>query len=87
MTQKVILSCYNIGGAWEGYLESYDLEYADGVGAAWLTRDPDKALRFDDAKAAMDAVMSSPKSKPVRDDGEPNRPLRAFTINIQTVGS
>lgn len=48
------------------------------------TANPAEALRFDDAKAAMELwrMVAAPPHH-MRPDGKPNRPLTAFTIVIE----
>jgi hypothetical protein len=63
----------------------YVVEY-DPDGVLELTRERDKARRFLRAGDAFDcwrAVASPPEH--VRPDGQPNRPLTAFTVKVQRV--
>jgi len=69
----------NINGC---YLKAYDLEYMDGRGTAEWTRNWRDAMQFDDDIAAFEAWRSSPRARPLRDDGKPNRPLTAFSITL-----
>lgn len=64
------------------WLKTYDLEAFGGRGHAIFTKDKAKALRFETKEAAWDCWRSISKTKPVRQDGKPNRPLTAFTITI-----
>ena len=64
-------------GAW---LESYDPEAHDGRGYATWTMRPRLAMRFITLAAAMECYRTIPKNKPTREDGRPNRPLTAFTV-------
>lgn len=66
-------------GAW---LESYDPEAFDGRGHVKWTTDPQKAARFPSQEAAWRAWHGSPRCKPVRADGRPNKPLTAYTMSI-----
>ena len=65
------------------YLKRYDPEAFDGQGDAEWTAKLADAIRFPDQVAAMRLWATQPKARPVRDyDGQPNRPLAAFTIEI-----
>lgn len=66
-----------------GYLKSYDPEAGDGRGAAVFTDLISEAMSFPSADAGWELWRSSPASRPLRPDGRPNRPLTAFTIEIQ----
>lgn len=76
------MSMGSVGGQ---YLASYDPEAHDGWGDAVFTNDIREALVFDNIGAAFEAWKSSPKSRPLRPDGQPNRPLSAFTITFEQV--
>lgn len=65
------------------YLANYDVDANGGRGNIRLTTDKKEALKFQSAQEAMDAWKSQSKLIPLRSDGEPNRPLTAFTIQIE----
>jgi len=65
------------------YLKSCDLEYAGGHGLATWTADKSEALAFGSYREAFEAWRAVPECCPLRDDGEPNRPLTAFTVEIE----
>lgn len=67
------------------FLESFDIEAHDGRGTADATGDVEKAYQFATAGAALEAWRAVPESRPTRDDGRPNRPLSAFTIEVLTI--
>ena len=67
------------------YLETYDPEAHEGRGFAQFTSDLAKAMKFDTHAQAFDLWKSTPRSRPTRPDGKPNRPLTAFTINFEEV--
>ena len=50
-----------------------------------LTNDDQAALRFKSVRDGLFYVMRQSKVKPLREDGLPNRPLRAFTIEFVEV--
>jgi hypothetical protein len=66
-----------------GWLESFDPEANDGRGFVQFRPDPASAMRFDTAADALAYLATSPASRPLRADGQPNRPLRAFAIEIR----
>lgn len=47
--------------------------------------DPAKAMRFDNAADALEFTMQRSTVCPFRPDGEENRPLRAFTVQIEAL--
>ena len=61
-------------------LASYDPDAHDGGGAATWTDDPDEAMHFEDAMSVLMFWRQQSKVRPLRDDGEPNRPLTTFTV-------
>ena len=69
----------NYGGM---YLARYEPEAYDGHGLAEWTEDPRKAIRFATAADAFSAWRATPITRPVRDDGAPNRPLSAYSIAV-----
>jgi hypothetical protein len=62
------------------YLADFDPEANGGRGMAWWTLDPGKAMRFVDAAAAHTCWMTVPVARPLREGGQANRPLTAFTV-------
>lgn len=67
----------------QAFVKAFDAEGNDGYGDIQLTADPARAYVYADFKAAMAAYMAVPSNRPLRDDGEPNRPMRAFTVAIE----
>ncbi len=65
-------------------LASFDPEGNDGYGKGEWTDDPGRAMRFPSIEAAHACWTAVPRSRPVRMDGQPNRPLTAVTIEIAT---
>lgn len=65
------------------YLKSYNPEDSDGRGSAVFTTKIEDAATFRTFGEAMDLYRSVPNCRPIRADGEPNRPLTAFTIMIE----
>lgn len=65
------------------YLESFDLEANNGWGDVKLTTDPAKAMRFDSLEVAMTTWRLESKTRPLRPDGRPNRPLTAYHATFE----
>lgn len=66
------------------YLKSYDPNGDEAAGLGAWTRDIAEAKLFDSRKAAIDEYMAIRTLDPVRRDGQPNRPLTAFTVEISS---
>jgi hypothetical protein len=64
------------------YLAYYDPEFADGVGAAGWVTNPVEAIAFEAASAGLDLWLTESKTRPTRWDGEPNKPLTAYTVEM-----
>jgi len=64
------------------YLKHYDPEAHEGRGFATWTDEEDQALEFADATEAFEFYNQVPPNRPVREDGQPNRPLTAFSVEI-----
>jgi hypothetical protein len=63
-------------------LRAYDPEAYEGRGAADWTRIPEDAMMFEAMSDAFILWRTIPQSRPVREDGAPNRPLTAFSVEI-----
>lgn len=74
---------YSGGQDVQAWLKSYDPDANDGQGEVNFTRDPALAMKFADTGAAMEQWMRVSKVRPTREDGKPNRPLSAFTIEVK----
>lgn len=64
------------------YLMYMDFEANNGTGQMCVTTDPERALGFDTAEEALEFWKTPSRTVPLRDDGRPNRPLTAFTVQI-----
>jgi hypothetical protein len=64
-------------GAW---LVEYNPDAHDGRGIAKWSRDPRRAMRFVDERAAFDCWLMQSTVRPIRGDGKPNRPLTCYTV-------
>lgn len=64
------------------YLQAFDFEYNNGTGFGSFTPEVEKAMRFDTAAEAMIFWRTQSRTRPVRPDGRPNRPLTALSIEV-----
>lgn len=64
------------------YLKSYDPDAFDGYGDCVFTDLPEDALAFSSFTDAQKYVNQVSKKRPLREDGQPNRPIAAFTIEM-----
>lgn len=69
------------GSEIEAWLESFDVDAHGGRGFASFTKEPEKAMRFDSAADVLEAWKTRSTVDPTRDDGQPNRPLTAYTMS------
>ena len=65
------------------YLKAFDFEYENGIGYGDFTDDPSEAMKFDSFRDAMEFWKTQSKVRPIRPDGEPNRPLTALSISLE----
>lgn len=90
-TGPFLLVCHGYASGAPGapvgrFLESYDVDAHGGRGSATWTDDPAKALGFVSPQAAMECWQQRSRVAPVRADGQPNRPLTAYTVSMQPAG-
>ena len=62
------------------YLQSADFDAHDGVGEVGFTPWPDLAMKFPDRGAAFTYWKTASTVRPVRYDGQVNRPLTAMNV-------
>lgn len=62
------------------FLQAFDVDAHDGQGSAAVVEDPMAAMKFDTQSDVLAAWQRESTVKPVRDDGRPNKPLSAYTI-------
>lgn len=67
------------------WVTAYDPNAHDGRGDSASSADPAKALRFDTLGEAWEFWRQPSTVRPVRPDGQPNRPLTAFTVSIEAL--
>jgi len=63
----------------------YDPDANDGLGDVLFTLNPKLALKFDTQTEAYEFWMQTSKVRPLRNDGLPNRPLTAFSVEIAPI--
>lgn len=66
------------------YLQHYEVDAGGELPAPVIqfTGRRDEAMRFTDARAAMECWRRQSAVMPLRRDGQPNRPLTAYSIEI-----
>ena len=62
------------------YLAGYDADGNDGWGEAVWTDDPAEAIVFATATEAHACWTAQSRLRPMRPDGQPNRPLMSFSV-------
>lgn len=67
------------------YLKSADVEAFNGRGEFNCTKDIKQAMRFDSHEAAFEFWRRQSKTRPLRPDGKPNRPLTAINVTFEKV--
>lgn len=67
------------------FLQAFDFEAAEGQGLITMTRELESAMRFADIGEAMAFYRRSPECKPLRPDGQPNRPLTATNWSFERI--
>jgi hypothetical protein len=69
------------------FLAAYDVNAHGGQGTCRFTDKLEEALLFGSAAAALGVYRSQSTIKPTRDDGQPNRPLTVFTMEVTPFAS
>lgn len=62
-----------------------DFDAHNGLGAFIFSNSPTKAKRFATAEEALTFYRTVSPSRPTRPDGEPNRPLTAFSVEVRRI--
>jgi hypothetical protein len=74
------------GGGWSPtrptWVQTYDPDGNDGFGRVKLTTQLANALTFESPGEAFHFWRRQSTVRPLRDDGKPNRPLTAYTVEI-----
>jgi hypothetical protein len=81
----VIIKVYTLDFELLGWLKSCDFDRGNDTltGDIVATSDVNQAMRFADKGAAFTYAMTQSKRVPRRPDGQPNRPLTAFTLEFE----
>ena len=78
-----VIQCYGLETAnFEGYVKAFDPELMNGVGGIDLTNDRQQALRFKSFSEALACWKMQSETKPLREDGKPNRPMTAYSAEV-----
>jgi hypothetical protein len=92
VTTTLIINCGSAGGVighklsdCGKYLAAFDPDAMDGYGAVAWTADRSAALRFADFAEAYETWRRRSTVRPLRPDGQPNRPLTAYTVTFETL--
>jgi hypothetical protein len=64
------------------YVFAFNPDGNQGFGHIAITNDPDQALKFPDFIAALNFWRQQSTVRPLRTDGQPNRPLTAYTVEF-----
>ena len=65
------------------WLRSFDFEAHNGRGFGIFTQRRHRAMKFADTAAALAFWGRQSETKPLRPDGQPNKPLTALTVTIE----
>jgi len=65
------------------WLKEFDFDADDGRGFGVFTDNRAEAVRFGSRRLALLFWRTTSSIKPIREDGEPNRPLTAMSIDIE----
>jgi len=65
------------------YIKNFDVNAFGGDGWLTTTDYEPHAMHFEDARSALDFYRQVSTVKPLREDGQPNRPLTAFTVTFK----
>lgn len=80
------IQCQGMGNPFfRGPVGQYLMSYDNKTGESEWTHDRMKALLFETKMDAWAFWGQTLESDPVRPDGQPNRPLTAFTVMIEEV--
>lgn len=67
------------------FVQDFDPDAHDGLGMATLTPDRHEAKTFANGREALAFWTQASTVRPTRDDGQPNRPLTAYTVEVVPV--
>lgn len=64
------------------FVADYDPEAHAGLGAITFTDNVADAIAFPTVHAALEFINQQPRSRPLRDDGKPNKPITSFHLEL-----
>lgn len=64
------------------YVKTFDPDLNGGRGHIMVTRKTKNAMKFPTKEKATEFYLIQSKVTPLRPDGQPNRPLTGFTVEI-----
>jgi hypothetical protein len=67
------------------YVVVFDHDAHAGRGTGMFSRDVAHALRFNTKADAIEFWNRASRLRPLRPDGEPNKPMTAYTVEIEEV--
>jgi len=67
------------------YLRSFDHEHDNGMGWGEFTSNIARAKKFDTREELFEFWTKVPKCRPIRPDGQPNRPLTALSVTVEPI--
>jgi hypothetical protein len=67
------------------WIKDFDVNANGGRGNTTFTKSPRFAKKFDSMEEALNAYRMQSTLEPFRDDGLPNRPLTAYTVEIRKI--
>jgi hypothetical protein len=65
------------------YLETFNPNAHDGRGRATWTTTRSRAMQFTDVVEALRTYLQQSSTHPLREDGNPNRPLTAYNVTFE----
>ena len=84
--QVLALASAPLPGAEAGlFVQDADVDAHDGMGQATLTPDRHLAKTWASKVEAFQFWLARSTVRPTRDDGKPNRPLTAYTVEVVPV--
>lgn len=79
----IMMNTRDVQGMIGKWVESFDPDAHGGRGDLRVTDDRNKALKFKNPGEALRYWKQQSKLQPLRPDGQPNRPLTAWTMGIE----
>lgn len=67
------------------FVTECDVDARDGRGAVYTTPERREARQFPGTVSALEYWKRQSKVTPLRDDGQPNRPLTAYSVEVENL--